>query len=89
MYYHEGHYRHSRRPAWTLAEHPWFLCYAESRDGVKWYKPDLGLFKFNGSKSNNIVLTPEAVAEVEGTRLTQPSSRTQIPTARTTPDTRS
>jgi len=66
MYYHAGHYRHSGRPAQALAEHPWFLCYAESRDGVKWYKPDLGLFEFNGSKSNNIVLTPEAVAEVEG-----------------------
>jgi hypothetical protein len=30
-------------------------CYAESKDGVHWSKPDLGLFEFNGSKANNIV----------------------------------
>ena len=29
-------------------------CYAESRDGVHWEKPDLGLFEFRGSKQNNI-----------------------------------
>ena len=32
------------------------VCYAESRDGVKWYKPELGLVEFNGSKKNNIVV---------------------------------
>jgi hypothetical protein len=30
-------------------------CYAESKDGVKWTRPNLGLFEFNGSKKNNIV----------------------------------
>ena len=30
-------------------------CYAESRDGIHWAKPALGLFEFNGSKANNIV----------------------------------
>lgn len=30
-------------------------CYAESRDGVHWDKPKLGLFEFNGSKENNII----------------------------------
>jgi hypothetical protein len=30
-------------------------CYAESADGVRWTKPDLGLFDFGGSKKNNIV----------------------------------
>ena len=33
------------------------ICYAESRDGVKWTKPGLGLHEFRGSKKNNIVLT--------------------------------
>lgn len=28
--------------------------YAESGDGVKWIKPELGLYEFNGSKHNNI-----------------------------------
>ena len=31
------------------------VCYAESRDGIHWTKPDLGLFVFNGSKENNII----------------------------------
>ena len=34
--------------------HPEFYCYAESRDGVRWEKPDLGLVEFKGSKKNNI-----------------------------------
>lgn len=29
-------------------------CYAESRDGITWTKPKLGLFEVNGSKDNNI-----------------------------------
>ena len=32
------------------------VCYAESGDGIRWTKPDLGLVEFNGSKKNNIVL---------------------------------
>ena len=32
-------------------------CYAESRDGIHWTKPDLGLFEYNGSKQNNIIWT--------------------------------
>jgi hypothetical protein len=35
-------------------------CYAESRDGVTWTKPQLGLFEFNGSTANNIVLADVA-----------------------------
>lgn len=30
-------------------------CYAESRDGITFKKPDLGLFEFAGSKQNNII----------------------------------
>lgn len=30
-------------------------CYAESRDGIHWTKPELGLFAYNDSKKNNIV----------------------------------
>lgn len=30
-------------------------CYAESRDGIHWTKPVLGLFEFEGSRQNNIV----------------------------------
>jgi len=33
-------------------------CYAESRDGVIWTKPRLGLHPFKGDHANNIVLAP-------------------------------
>jgi len=32
-------------------------CYAESRDGITFSKPELGLHEYNGSKQNNIILT--------------------------------
>ncbi len=38
-----------------MGSHPIYACYAESRDGVHWVKPELGLFEFNGSKQNNII----------------------------------
>lgn len=37
--------------------------YAESRDGIAWTKPELGIIEFNGSKANNLVVSafqPEA-----------------------------
>jgi len=37
------------------ATHREVYCYAESKDGIHWTRPDLGLFEFNGSKKNNIV----------------------------------
>jgi hypothetical protein len=37
------------------AAHKEITCYAESKDGIHWTKPDLGLFAWNGSKKNNIV----------------------------------
>jgi hypothetical protein len=30
-------------------------CYAESKDGILWVRPDLGLFDYEGSKQNNIL----------------------------------
>ena len=37
------------------------ICYAESRDGLTWEKPALGIIEFQGSKENNIVL--DAITE--------------------------
>ena len=34
------------------------VCYATSRDGVSWDKPNLGLVDWRGSKDNNIVFAP-------------------------------
>lgn len=41
------------------------LCYAESHDGIHWTKPKLGLFEFNGSKQNNIVLSYGFLGKVQ------------------------
>ena len=35
------------------------ICYAESKDGIHWYKPNLGIINFEGSKDNNIILWHE------------------------------
>ena len=31
-------------------------CVAESRDGITWTKPELGLFEVHGTKANNVIL---------------------------------
>lgn len=36
-----------------------YTCYAESKDGINWNKPNLGLCEINGSKRNNILLDTE------------------------------
>ncbi len=51
MYYRGSHYDVKTK----RAAHREVTCYAESKDGIHWKKPKLGLFEFNGSKDNNIV----------------------------------
>src|SRR5262249_24920974 len=51
MYYRGAHYDEQTKKE----AHREVTCYAESKDGVHWTKPELGLFDFNGSKQNNIV----------------------------------
>lgn len=47
------------------------FCYAESRDGIHWTKPELGLFSYQGSTRNNILFrqigAPGARSRVHGT----------------------
>jgi hypothetical protein len=44
-------------------ETPMTVCYAESRDGINWTRPNLGLVEFRGSKDNNIMwMGQEALA---------------------------
>ncbi len=52
MYYRGSHYD----PKSGKQTHREFTCYAESRDGIHWEKPNLGLIEFNGSRQNNIIL---------------------------------
>ena len=35
-------------------------CYAESKDGIHWTKPDLGLYEIMGTKKNNVVFANAA-----------------------------
>jgi len=51
MYYRGSHYDEKTRKS----AHAEVACYAQSKDGIHWTKPKLGLFEFNGSKQNNIV----------------------------------
>ena len=37
-----------------------YTCYAQSKDGIHWVKPELGIYKVNGNKKNNIVLANSA-----------------------------
>jgi hypothetical protein len=50
-YYRGAHYDEAAKKS----AHREVACYAESRDGLKWEKPPLGIFEFNGSKQNNII----------------------------------
>lgn len=42
------------RDGWPTADDTSF-CYAESEDGIRWVKPDLGRFNYKGSTENNIL----------------------------------
>lgn len=48
----------------TDDSHPYFLCYAESNDGINWRKPELNLVEFQGSKKNNIVMSSGKLGDV-------------------------
>lgn len=51
--------------AWRDEEqHSPRTCYAESKDGVNWRRPTLGLVEFQGSRENNIVIDGSQVGHV-------------------------
>ncbi len=39
-----------------LSEARYMLCYAVSKDGIHWEKPNVGIHELDGSKKNNIVM---------------------------------
>lgn len=49
-------YQAYSKPAAKAHTHDSVVAYAESTDGIRWTKPDLGLFDFNGDRRTNIVL---------------------------------
>jgi hypothetical protein len=55
MYYRGAHFDVDTKKS----THPEFTCYAESKDGIHWEKPNLGIITFEGSTENNIILAGE------------------------------
>lgn len=51
MYYHAW-----QIPTGVESGGPLTIAYFESKDGIQWDRPSLGLCEFNGSKDNNIIL---------------------------------
>ncbi len=56
LYYKAWHLEGSQKNPYTGDADAHRLCYAESNDGIHWRKPALGLFEYEGSKANNIVI---------------------------------
>jgi hypothetical protein len=66
MYYGAYQYAEGQKHyGYSMASpHEAFTCYAESRDGIHWTKPDLGLIEFEGSTKNNIVLAARSAKDL-------------------------
>jgi len=57
-------------------------CYAFSKDGIHWEKPELGIVEFNGSKKNNLVCRgPHGAGVFKDSRETDPAKRFKMFTA--------
>jgi len=54
-------------------------CYAESREGIHWTKPKLGLHEFRGSKDNNIILGADIQRRISATFAPFLDTRPGIP----------
>ncbi|WP_206026270.1 hypothetical protein [Roseimicrobium sp. ORNL1] len=69
VYYRGSHHAGDEgKPAHELT-----TCYAESRDGITWTKPKLGLVEFDGSKENNIILMGEGCSNFSPFKDTSPN----------------
>ena len=65
MYYRGGHHPNSK--AFQTSKNSWeTLCVAESRDGIHWTRPELGIVEFDGSTKNNLILDKAMVEEIRG-----------------------
>lgn len=65
MYYQAWHGEFYEADGKTkMKDAPIRICYAESKDGIHWYRPTLGNIEFEGSTANNISFVgfgPEAI----------------------------
>ena len=69
-------------PGRNQQKEPAYGCYAISSDGINWERPNLGLFKHEGSTANNIIAVPgspnpwgSVLDSVEMTGLEPPERR--------------
>ena len=69
------YYRGSSHNIETGKGSPQVTCYAESRDGIHWEKPDLGLCEFKGSTENNIVWTGQGTHNFTPFKDTNPQCK--------------
>ncbi len=61
---------------WREGRRGFGVCYATSKDGIHWEKPELGVIEFNGSKKNNIVINyTHGVAVMKDPHETDPQKR--------------
>lgn len=52
------------------------VCYAISKDGIHWEKPELGIIEFGGNKNNNIVIVARhGVAVIKDIHESDPQKR--------------
>lgn len=52
------------------------VCYATSKDGIKWEKPELGIVELYGTKENNVVLmAPHGTTVIRDPRDPDPGKR--------------
>jgi hypothetical protein len=55
------------------------ICYATSKDGINWEKPELGLVEYNGSKNNNIVWRgPHGAGVIKDLHEKDPAKRYKV-----------
>ena len=65
MYYKSWHLDVKSPGTVNTGSHPLFCCYAESKDGIHWRKPELELVEFKGTKKNNIVMAGSQFTNVK------------------------
>ena len=53
MYYRGANEDYINKTPWDDTKQ--YTCYAESKDGINWTKPELGIIEVEGSKKNNVV----------------------------------
>jgi len=53
---------------------PWRVAYAQSRDGVNWTKPKLGIVEYRGSRANNLIRLEPRIGVLNLKVLHEPGS---------------